>query len=98
MTCRIEWLTVAAANTIVDKLGPVLEVDENSDGIVGLGFLRARVEIDVVEPLPRKLKVQVGNGSFWVKFRCERLPIFCYRCGMLDHTELYCQKPLARDE
>lgn len=52
----------------------------------------------MAESLPKKLQVRVGNGSFWVKFKFERLPNVCYRCGMLVHTELYCQKPLARDE
>lgn len=92
-----QWLTVHSTGVILEKLGPVLKVDESSEGIDGLGFQRARVEIDVAEPLPRKMEVQVGKRSFWVKVRFERLPNFCYRCGMLDHTELYFQKELVRD-
>lgn len=93
-----QWLTITVEHAIADKLGEVLKVDENSEGVTGLGFLRARIEIDVAEPLPRKMQVYVGSGSFWVKFKFERLPNFCYRCGMVDHTELYCKKPVVRDE
>ena len=28
----------------------------------------------------------------WVSFKYERLPTFCYRCGILDHQDRDCQQ------
>ena len=39
----------------------------------------------------RGKKVSIEGGeSRWVFFKFERLPNFCYRCGLLDHGEKDC--------
>ena len=37
----------------------------------------------------KKVSIE-GRESRWVFFKFERLPNFCYRCGMLDHGEEDC--------
>lgn len=39
------------------------------------------------------MKLKKDNGE-WVKvdFRYERLPTFCFICGMLGHGEKFCHK------
>lgn len=46
-----------------------------------------RVRLDVTKKLVRGKKITVGGEeSRWVNFKYERLPNFCYRCGLLSHA------------
>ena len=49
--------------------------------------------IDVTRKLirGRKKKVEDGVGR-WVLFKYERLPNFCYCCGLLEHDLKECPK------
>ena len=68
------------------SLGEVVEVDVADSGVQWGKCLRVRVKIDVTRRLirGRKLKIEDGEDR-WVLFKYERLPNFCYKCGMLDH-------------
>ncbi|XP_075665851.1 uncharacterized protein At4g02000-like [Castanea sativa] len=71
---------------IGSKLGEVLEVDVSDSGVQWGRCLRVRVNIDVTKKLIRGKKIDVEGGeSRWINFKYERLPNFCYRCGLLDH-------------
>ena len=49
------------------------------------------MQLDITKPLCRGRKVRLGeHGMKWVEFKYERLPIFCYLCGMIDHDERDC--------
>lgn len=51
-------------------------------------YLRLRLNIDISKPLCRGRVVSMaGNEKGWVDFRYERLPIFCFWCGKLDHDD-----------
>ena len=44
------------------------------------------MKIDVTKKLVRGKKVMIEGGEQrWINFRYERLPNFCYRCGLLNH-------------
>lgn len=54
-------------------------------------FLRVRVEVDVSKPLCRGRKVILDDEEeVWVSFRYEKLPNFCYWCGMFCHDDKDC--------
>lgn len=43
--------------------------------------------------------VRIGGAPLrWVDFKYERLPIFCYWCGKVDHDELDCTQWLWSKE
>ena len=78
---------------IGSKIGNVLEVDKRAIQADQAKFLRIRVEMQLDKPLWRGrgyVKNDEG-GRIWVDFRYERLPIFCYICGILGHDEKHCQ-------
>ena len=72
-------------------LGEVEKVDANGKGFCLGNFLRIRVLMDISMPLCRGRKVRLGKyGLKWVDFKYERLLIFCYLCGRIDHDEQDC--------
>ena len=72
-------------------LGEVEKVDANEKGFCLGSYLRIRVGLDASMPLCQGRKVRLGeHGLKWVDFRYERLPIFCYLCGKINHDEQDC--------
>ncbi|XP_048504096.1 uncharacterized protein LOC125499392 [Beta vulgaris subsp. vulgaris] len=70
-------------------LGEVMEVE--SDGVQWDTSARVRVLIDVTKPLRRVQRISVKKGvSALVEFKYERLPTFCYGCGLIGHIERDC--------
>lgn len=55
-------------------------------------YLRVRISIDIRKPLKRRMKIRKGNDEFWATFKYERLPQFCFICGMLGHADRFCHR------
>ena len=73
------------------KLGEVLEVDVPDFGVQWGKCLHVRVRINVSKRLVWGKKISIEGGeSRWVNFKYERLPNFCYECGMLNHAMKEC--------
>ena len=57
------------------------------------------VEIDVSKPLCRGRKVALDDDNErWIAFKYEKLPNFCYWCGLISHDGKDCDLWLARKE
>ena len=77
---------------IGSKIGRMLEVDIRAMQADQAKFLRIRVEVPIDESLRRGGYVKNEDGGrYWVDFWYERLPTFCYICGILGHDEKHCQ-------
>ncbi|MBA0703024.1 hypothetical protein Goari_005458 [Gossypium aridum] len=49
-------------------------------------FCRLRIKLNLQKPLRRGIFVSTGNGNkFWIPFKYEKLPTFCFGCGRLGH-------------
>ncbi|XVE52439.1 hypothetical protein DITRI_Ditri02bG0122400 [Diplodiscus trichospermus] len=58
-------------------------------------YLRVRVLINITKPLKRGQRVVVEGGKkIRTTFKYERLPDFCYVCGMPDHQEQECNEAI----
>ena len=68
------------------SLGEVLEVDVADTRVQWGKCLWVRVSLDVSRKLIRGKRIHGEEGvDWWVLFKYERLPNFCYRCGLLEH-------------
>jgi hypothetical protein len=72
------------------SVGQVKAVDTDSKGIGWGEFLRVKIQVDITKPLPRGRKINIEGNSMWVKFQYERLPKFCFQCGVICHGKGGC--------
>ena len=80
---------------IGSKIGHVLEVDRRSWLDEQAKFMRIKVEIPIDKPLRRGGYIaNEEGGRSWVTFKYERLPTFCFNCGILRHDNRHCHVSL----
>lgn len=53
-------------------------------------YLRIKVAIDVRHPLKSKMRIKKSGGDWiWIHFKYERLPSFCFFCGIIGHPDKF---------
>lgn len=83
--------TKGVAEKIVGPMGVIEKVDVGPRGFSIGKYLRVRLIIDISKPLGRgRVACMGGTKKGCVDFRYERLPIFCYWCGIVDHDDRDC--------
>lgn len=93
----LKLMTKKVGAVLGETIGEVLEIETDENGVAWGKWLRMRVSINTSEPLKRGSSLTVsGGGSQKVAFRYEKLPDFCYVCGILNHTEQDCPKAINR--
>ncbi|XP_021721237.1 uncharacterized protein LOC110688781 [Chenopodium quinoa] len=75
---------------LVSNLGEVLEIEED---LLGLDrYRRVRVLINIAKPLRQFQRIRdKGGKEICVEFAYERLPYFCFACGVIGHSEKDCE-------
>jgi hypothetical protein len=78
----------------VRQIGSTVEevemVDTDERGIGWGESLRVKALIDLSKPLSRKRKLNINGAVEWVPFQYEKLPKFCFRCGVIRHRVMGC--------
>jgi hypothetical protein len=72
--------------------GLVEDVDTDKDGIGWGECLRVKIKIDLYKPLVRGRMLKFDGKSTLIGFKYERLPKFCYHCGVICHGIEGCLK------
>ena len=86
----VNRLNEKTAYEIGNSLGEVSKAAQVGE-LIGGDFLRVRVVVNVSRPLNKGRKVLLGkDGEVWVNFRYEKMPNFCYWCGMVSHDAQEC--------
>ena len=86
-------MTEKIGKEIASNLGIFMSVDTRSWMSEQAKFMRVKVNLPLEKPLRRCGKVASPEGeSFCIQFRYERLPVFCFRCGVMGHDERHCMK------
>nr|XP_023909009.1 uncharacterized protein LOC112020681 [Quercus suber] len=74
------------AKAIGSSLGRVEQVDASPNRECRGCYIRIRVIIDITQLLCRGHLMDMGDSEpLWVSFQYERMPVFCYWCGLLNH-------------
>lgn len=91
----IDRLDIPMTIQIGKTLGMVSKLEREMD-MIGGDFLQVRVEVDVSKPLCCGRKVVLDDEEeVWVSFKYEKLPNFCYWCGMVCHDDKDCDRWLS---
>lgn len=62
-------------------------------------FRRVRVWLDVTKPLKSyRMISRKGNNTVKIILKYERLPHFCFLCGIMSHTEKDCTNVTEEDK
>ena len=89
-----ELMSEEVGQDIGRSLGRLIEVDKRACQSDQTKFMRIRVDLPIDKPLRRGGNVVSKDGEkFWIHFKYERLPTFCFLCGMLGHDDKHCQIP-----
>lgn len=80
------------------RFGEVIEID--NDTITGIArSVRVKILLKIDKPLKRGTKVMIGSGATtWLPITYERLPSFCYMCGLLGHLYKECHQSHDNEE
>ncbi|CAN6347958.1 unnamed protein product [Urochloa humidicola] len=78
----------------------VLKVDVDKQKRAVGKDLRVRIIIPLNEPLPRGVSVFSSRRQKkeWYDVVYEKVPFFCFSCGIIGHSEIECPTPATRDE
>uniref|UniRef100_A0A803NUC4 DUF4283 domain-containing protein n=1 Tax=Cannabis sativa TaxID=3483 RepID=A0A803NUC4_CANSA len=56
-------------------------------------YMRIRVTIDLSKPLKRRMRLRkLDEEWFWITFKYENVPTFCFICEMLGYSERFCAR------
>jgi hypothetical protein len=75
-----------------------MEYDKNNNSCFWREYMRLRIKMDVRVPLKKGTRVKDRNGNWCtVRFKYEKLGIFCFVCGIMGHAENRCETRFAME-
>lgn len=84
------YMNKGVGTRVGESLGVLEDVDVVSDGGSWGRSLCLKVSIDLRNPLEQGRMLSLGEKNYWVSFKYERLPLFCFNCGRVIHEVKSC--------
>lgn len=89
------FMSEAVGMQLGNFFGEFISHDPKNNSSIWRECMRTRIRLDVRKSLKRKKKIRRKNGTeFVVTCKYERLGDFCFKCGLVTHTERFCRKSL----
>lgn len=78
--------------TLGDALGEFIEADPENFTMKWREYWRIRVRLDLSKPIKESmtLKKEKTKEAMGISFTYERIPTFCFLCGIIGHGERFC--------
>ncbi|CAI0402768.1 unnamed protein product [Linum tenue] len=64
----------------------MVNLDYHTENLERGKFVRIAIDLDMTKPLPTRIRL---DGA-WQQVVYENLPVICYSCGKIGHTEEVC--------
>lgn len=90
----LTFMTRKMGSLIGSHLGTYIVTDQSRKEDRFGSYLRIRVSIDITKPLRRSLLLRLDGEPLEVAVRYEKIPVTCYLCGIIGHTENSCHTPM----
>jgi hypothetical protein len=78
------------------SVGKVVDVDIIDDEVGWGEYLRVKILLDLSKPLARGWKLHLLGKSVWISFKYEKIPKFCFSCGVVRHEPKGCTQYVPR--
>lgn len=83
----------AAGKQLGNFFGSFISYDPNNNSSIWRECMQIRIDVDIKQPLKHKKNICRKNGTEnIVNCKYERLGDFCFVCGLVTHTERFCEK------
>lgn len=92
-----EWMNKKKGLKIAKVVDKNCSVDVDEFGIASGTFLRAKVAVPFDQPLRRWVTIRREGRDECFLLQYEKLPFYCFSCGLIGHGELECKTPADRD-
>jgi hypothetical protein len=89
-------MSKAIGHRIGATVGEVLEVEVDDEGVGWGEYLRLRIVLDLTKPLSRGRQLRLRDRSLWILFKYEKIPRFCFSCGIIRHGPGGCMNQRGR--
>ncbi|CAH9108553.1 unnamed protein product [Cuscuta europaea] len=82
-------MNLGTARRIDNFIGSFVKYDDNQFDEKWEAYLCVRVCMDVSKSLKKGTTLKKSRIEHWVDFKYEKLPIFCFICGIIGHAIMF---------
>ncbi|KAF6169262.1 hypothetical protein GIB67_013692 [Kingdonia uniflora] len=87
----VEFWEVDTLMALGRTLGTPIQIDQSSITMDFGYFAKVLIDIDLAEPIPSKILVEVEGGDFWQRIELGVTLKFCSHCKFIGHTFAECR-------